>query len=42
MALHLKTARIDRDITVVQVSGKMTFEASDALPTLIAALLENP
>lgn len=41
MALQLKTAKIDLDITVVQVSGKMTFEASDAVPTLIAALLDS-
>lgn len=31
MALQLKTAKIDLDITVVQVSGNMTFEASDEI-----------
>ena len=41
MALHLKMAKVDLDITVVQVSGKMTFEASDALPARIAALLDS-
>lgn len=41
MALQLKTAKIDLDITVLQVSGNMTFEASDAVPSLIAALLDG-
>lgn len=41
MALQLKTAKIDLDITVVQVSGNMTFEESDAVPSLIAALLSG-
>lgn len=41
MALQLETAKISPDITVVRVSGNMTFEETDAVPSLIAALLDR-
>ena len=41
MALQLETARIDPGITVVLVSGNMTFEESDALPAMVGALIER-
>ena len=39
MALQLKTAEIDPGITVVRISGSMTFRWTDSIPTLIVSLL---
>ena len=41
MALQVATARIDPGITVVRVSGNMTFEESDAVSSMITTLLER-
>ena len=41
MGLQLETARIEPDITVVRISGNLTFEQTDAVPSLIAALLDR-
>ena len=41
MALQVATARIDPGITVVVVSGDMTFGENDAVPSTIVALLEH-
>ena len=41
MALQLETAKISPDLTVVRVSGHLTFEGTDAVPSLIVALLDR-
>ena len=41
MALQMDTAKIDPDITVVRVSGSMTFEETDALLVFIRGLLDQ-
>jgi anti-sigma B factor antagonist len=41
MGLQVETARIEPDITVVRISGNLTFEATDAVPSLIVALLDR-
>jgi len=41
MSLQVETARIDPGITVVVVSGNMTFQESDAVPSTVVALLER-
>lgn len=41
MALQLETAKISPDLTVVRVSGHMTFEGTDAVPSLIVTLLDR-
>ena len=41
MALQLETDKITPDITVVRVSGSMTFEEADTVLSLIVALLDR-
>jgi anti-anti-sigma factor len=41
MGLQVETARIDPGITVVLVSGNMTYEESDAVPSMVLALLKR-
>ena len=40
MALQLETAGIEPGITVVRVSGRLTFEETGALPFLVRVLLD--
>ena len=41
MGLRLETVQIEPDITAVRISGDLTFEEADAVPSLIVALLDR-